>query len=75
MSEISNDCKIECLTTLSTHLGSERAQKKIMNLTLWIEQRYVIKHYAKTRITPIDMLKFMERDSAKCFRRLVIKWH
>ena len=46
-----------------------------MNLTLRTEQRYVIKQCATAEITPIDMLKFMERDSAKCSRRLVIKWH
>ena len=46
-----------------------------MNLTLRTEQRYVIKHCATTGITPKDILKFMERGSAKGSKRLVFKWH
>ena len=46
-----------------------------MNLTLRTEQRYVIKHCGTAGITPIDILKFMERGSANCSTRLVIKWH
>jgi len=40
-----------------------------------MEQRYIIKHYFTTVMKPIATLKFMERDSAKCSRSLVFKWH